>query len=621
MGRKGVHPPQTIVDPGSILHEMRLFKTVEEVALMQRAADIAAEAHREAMRAARPGAKEYEIEALIEYVFRKNGALAPAYGSIVGAGANATILHYVNNDAELKDGDLLLVDAGAEYEGYASDITRTFPVSGRFSEAQRDVYQLVLDCQEQCIRLVAPGVTLDELHERSVEILTEGMVRLGLLAGDVKKLIEEEAYKKFYMHRLGHYLGMDVHDVGAYHADGQPRPVEPGIVLTVEPGLYISAEAEGVPERYRGIGVRVEDDVLVTPAGHRILTDKAPKQIQEIEALMARLKKVKWVLGAGEKRFVFPQHPTPSFSSSAEKVPDSIPPEEDGVVDRARLEAAHPVEALRALVLLVGEEAQDARAREQLAAELRHVAAAQRGAALVRVDVDAFEVDDFGRVGLHVGLEDEPAVADHHPRPALLDAAQAAADEPFGVDREGVDAALGLGQLGLHGRDQIHFRGGRGAQPLGLGEAFDGPPQLEQNLAAGVAHPPTLVGVVVPELLDRLDLPHDHVRARADLRDQRELGQRPARARLDERVVADEGHAFEPPLGVAAAVERAAVVLADHPVVADQAGHADRVHGPLGEEREHLGAVAFGQLRDRGREFGRGQVWALGHHAVDEDGD
>ena len=288
MGRKGVHPPQTIVDPGSILHEMRLFKTVEEVALMQRAADIAAEAHREAMRAARPGAKEYEIEALIEYVFRKNGALAPAYGSIVGAGANATILHYVNNDAELKDGDLLLVDAGAEYEGYASDITRTFPVSGRFSEAQRDVYQLVLDCQEQCIRLVAPGVTLDELHERSVEILTEGMVRLGLLAGDVKKLIEEEAYKKFYMHRLGHYLGMDVHDVGAYHADGQPRPVEPGIVLTVEPGLYISAEAEGVPERYRGIGVRVEDDVLVTPAGHRILTDKAPKQIQEIEALMAR---------------------------------------------------------------------------------------------------------------------------------------------------------------------------------------------------------------------------------------------------------------------------------------------------------------------------------------------
>jgi Xaa-Pro aminopeptidase len=288
MGRKGVEPPHTIVDPGTILHEMRLFKTEEEIELMQRAADIAAEAHREAMRAARPGAKEYEIEALIEYIFRKSGAHAPAYGSIVGAGANATILHYVNNDAELKDGDLLLIDAGAEYEGYASDITRTFPVSGRFTGAQRELYQLVLDCQEQCVRMVAPGVTLDEMHERSVEILTEGMVRLGLLAGDVKKLIEEEAYKKFYMHRLGHYLGMDVHDVGLYHTDGQPRPVEPGIVMTVEPGLYIAEDAEGVPDKYRGLGVRIEDDVLVTPEGHRVLTDKAPKQVEEIEALMAK---------------------------------------------------------------------------------------------------------------------------------------------------------------------------------------------------------------------------------------------------------------------------------------------------------------------------------------------
>jgi Xaa-Pro aminopeptidase len=288
LGRKGVHPPQVIVDPGLILHEMRLFKTDEEVALMQRAADIAAEAHREAMRAARPGAKEYEIEALIEYIFRRSGALAPAYGSIVGAGANATILHYVNNDAEMKDGDLLLIDAGAEYEGYASDITRTFPVSGRFTEAQRDIYRLVLDCQEECVRMVAPGVTLEEMHDRSVEILTEGMVRLGLLEGDVKKLIEEEKYKQFYMHRLGHYLGMDVHDVGAYQTDGQPRPVEPGIVMTVEPGLYIPETAEGVPDKYRGIGVRIEDDILVTPEGYRNLTDKAPKQIEEIEALMNR---------------------------------------------------------------------------------------------------------------------------------------------------------------------------------------------------------------------------------------------------------------------------------------------------------------------------------------------
>ena len=291
MRRKGwrnVRPPDTIVDPGTILHEMRLIKTDEEVALMQRAADIAAEAHREAMRAARPGVKEYEIEALIEYIFRRRGASAPAYNSIVGAGANATILHYVNNESELKDGDLLLIDAGAEYEGFASDITRTFPVSGRFTEAQRDIYQLVLDCQEQCTQMVAPGVTMDEMHARSVEILTEGMVRLGLLKGDVKKLVEEEAHKKFYMHRLGHYLGLDVHDVGLYHADGQPRPVEAGIVMTVEPGLYIAEDAEDIPDKYRGIGVRIEDDVLVTAEGHRVLTAAAPKQVEEIESLMAR---------------------------------------------------------------------------------------------------------------------------------------------------------------------------------------------------------------------------------------------------------------------------------------------------------------------------------------------
>lgn len=288
MGRRGVRPPQAIVDPGAIIGEMRLFKTDEEIAHMQRSADIASEAHREAMKASRAGMKEYEIEALIEYIFRKRGASAPAYNSIVGGGANATILHYVNNDAELKDGDMLLIDAGAEYEGFASDITRAFPVNGKFTQAQRDVYQLVLDCQERCIEMVAPGVTLEAMHARSVEILTEGMVRLGLLQGDVKKLIEEEGYKKFYMHRLGHYLGMDVHDVGVYHLDGQPRPLEAGIVITVEPGLYISEDAEGIPDKYRSIGVRIEDDVLVTGDGYRVLTNKAPKRIEEIEALMAR---------------------------------------------------------------------------------------------------------------------------------------------------------------------------------------------------------------------------------------------------------------------------------------------------------------------------------------------
>ena len=290
MGRRGISPPQTIIDTGTVLHEMRLIKTEDEIALMQRAADIAAEAHREAMREARAGMKEYEIEALIEYVFRRNGASAPAYSSIVGGGANATILHYINNDAELRDGDLLLIDAGAEYQGYASDITRTFPVSGRFTDAQRDVYNLVLEAQTACIGMTRPGVTIDELHDHSVKILTEGMVRLGLLKGEVDKLIEEEKYKQFYMHRLGHFLGMDVHDVGRYHVEGESRRLEPGMVITIEPGLYISAETKDIPEKYLGIGVRIEDDVLVTEEGHRVLTDKAPKEVAEIENLMDQSK-------------------------------------------------------------------------------------------------------------------------------------------------------------------------------------------------------------------------------------------------------------------------------------------------------------------------------------------
>ncbi|MCA1557138.1 MAG: Xaa-Pro aminopeptidase [Acidobacteria bacterium] len=290
MGRRGITPPQSIVDPGTILHEMRLIKTDEEIELMQRAADIAAEAHRMAMQESRPGVKEYVIEALIEYHFRRSGASAPAYSSIVGGGANATILHYINNDAELRDGDLLLIDAGAEYQGYASDITRTFPVNGRFTEAQRDIYELVLEAQTACIEMTAPGVTMDELHDRSVEILTEGMVRLGLLQGEVKQLIEEEKYKQFYMHRLGHFLGMDVHDVGRYQINGQARPLEPGVVITIEPGIYIAADTKDIPETYLGIGVRIEDDVLVTGEGNRVLTDKAPKEVKEIEELMEKSK-------------------------------------------------------------------------------------------------------------------------------------------------------------------------------------------------------------------------------------------------------------------------------------------------------------------------------------------
>jgi Xaa-Pro aminopeptidase len=288
LGRRGVSAPEAIIDTGSIVHEMRLFKSEEEVELMQRAADIGAEGHVEAMKAARPGMNEYEVEALIEYTFRKNGASGPAYTSIVGGGANATVLHYITNDAVLQDGDLLLIDAGAEYGGYASDITRTFPVNGRFTPAQRDIYDLVLKTQMACVERVRPGTSVDELKSYSVELLTEGMVRLGLLKGDPKKLIEEEKYKQFYMHGLGHFLGLDVHDVGRYHVKDEARRLEPGMVMTVEPGLYVATDAKDVPEKYLGLGVRIEDDVLVTGDGPRVLSGKAPKQPEEIEQLMAR---------------------------------------------------------------------------------------------------------------------------------------------------------------------------------------------------------------------------------------------------------------------------------------------------------------------------------------------
>jgi len=288
LNRKPIHPPQTIIDPATIVHEMRVLKSPEEIELMQRAADIAAEAHVEAMKAARPGMKEYEIEALIEQIFRRLGAAAPAYTSIIGAGVNATILHYINNDGELKGGDLLLIDAGAEYKGYASDITRTFPISGRYTKAQREIYDLVLDAQMSCVEMVRPGTTHDDLKSHSIEVLTKGMVRLGLLQGDPAELIKEKKYEQFYMHGLGHMLGIDVHDVGRYYYDKKSRALEPGVVMTVEPGLYINPNTKGIPEQYLGIGVRIEDDVLCTANGPRVLTNKVPKKAEEIEKLMAR---------------------------------------------------------------------------------------------------------------------------------------------------------------------------------------------------------------------------------------------------------------------------------------------------------------------------------------------
>ena len=286
LNRKPIHPPQTIVDPGTIVHEMRVVKSPEELEIMQQAADIAAEAHREAMKAVRPGMKEYQIEALIEQVFRRHGAAAPAYTSIVGAGPNATVLHYINNDGELRDGDLLLVDAGAEYRGYASDITRTFPINGRYSQAQREIYDLVLKAQMACVEMVRPGVTHDQLKQHSIEVLTEGMVELGLLKGKPEELIKEKKHEKFYMHGLGHMLGIDVHDVGRYYFGQESRALEPGVVMTVEPGIYISMNSRDVPEKYLGIGVRIEDDVLCTNNGPRVLTHKVPKHAEEIEELM-----------------------------------------------------------------------------------------------------------------------------------------------------------------------------------------------------------------------------------------------------------------------------------------------------------------------------------------------
>jgi Xaa-Pro aminopeptidase len=240
------------------------------------------------MKAARPGMPEYQIEALIEQIFRRRGAAGPAYTSIVGGGPNATVLHYINNDGELRDGDLLLVDAGAEYKGYASDITRTFPINGRYTQAQRDVYDLVLKAQMQCVEMVRPGVTHEQLKNHSIEVLTEGMVELGLLKGDPEELIREKKHEQFYMHGLGHMLGIDVHDVGRYYYGKESRALEAGVVMTVEPGIYIAPDTKDVPEKYLGIGVRIEDDVLCTNNGPKVLTDKVPKQADEIEELMVR---------------------------------------------------------------------------------------------------------------------------------------------------------------------------------------------------------------------------------------------------------------------------------------------------------------------------------------------
>ena len=286
-GRRGIAAPEAIIDSSAHLHEMRLRKSDAELATMRRAAEITKEAHLRAMHFTRPGMHEYEIDAELLHVFRKHGSERPAYESIVGSGPNATILHYRAGNRVLNEGELVLIDAGCELDYYSSDVTRTFPVNGKFSDEQREVYEVVLRTQKQCIEAVKPGVTLHDLHDGALRSITEGLVRIGLLEGKVDALIEDKKYEPFYMHRTSHWLGMDVHDVGHYYTDGKPRPLEPGFVLTVEPGIYIATDAEGVDERWRGIGVRIEDDVVVTEGGHDVLTAGIPKEIDDVEAACA----------------------------------------------------------------------------------------------------------------------------------------------------------------------------------------------------------------------------------------------------------------------------------------------------------------------------------------------
>ena len=282
--RSGVHAPVRMVDARVWLDEMRLVKDDHELALMRRAAEISTGAHRDAMRATRPGRHEYEIEAELLSAFRRGGAEAPAYTSIVASGPNACVLHYVFNNKPMRDGDLLLIDAAAEFGSYAADITRTFPVNGKFGAAQKDAYEVVLAAQREAIAAVRPGNHWNSPHEAAVRVLTQGMVDLGLLAGEVDGLIESNAYSRFYMHRTGHWLGMDVHDAGEYKQQGAWRPLVPGMTLTVEPGLYIRP-GDDVPEAFHNIGIRIEDDVVVTAAGCEVLTSP-PKTVAEIEAWM-----------------------------------------------------------------------------------------------------------------------------------------------------------------------------------------------------------------------------------------------------------------------------------------------------------------------------------------------
>jgi len=285
--KKGAQPPGEFIDLRHALHDMRLIKSAAEQKLMKQSAEIAADAHKRAMQVCKPGMTELEIEAELHYEFTRQGARFPAYSSIVASGDNACILHYTENQSKLKNGEMLLIDAGAEYQGYASDITRTFPINGKFTPAQKELYNLVLEAQLAAIETVKPGNHWMQPHEAAVDVLTEGMIGLGILEGDKQALIEQEAYKQYYMHKTGHWIGLDVHDVGDYSIDGEPRMLESGMVLTVEPAIYIPKDDDTVAKKYRGTGIRIEDDIVVTSDGHEVLSAGVVKTVEEIETLMS----------------------------------------------------------------------------------------------------------------------------------------------------------------------------------------------------------------------------------------------------------------------------------------------------------------------------------------------
>jgi len=285
--KHGAHPPGELIDLSHVLHDMRLFKSKAEIEVMRKVAELSAKAHIQAMKKCKAGMNELEIEAEIKYQFAKQGARFEAYNSIVAGGENACILHYVENDCELKDGELLLIDAGAELQGYAADITRTFPINGKYSKEQRQAYDWVLKANKQAIKQVKPGNLWTAPHDAAVRVLTEGLVKMGILKGEIDTLVDKEAYKTFYMHKTGHWLGLDVHDVGDYSVDKEPRILEEGMVLTVEPGLYFAPKTKGLDKKWWGIGIRIEDDVLVTKKGHDVLSKGATKEAVAIEKLMA----------------------------------------------------------------------------------------------------------------------------------------------------------------------------------------------------------------------------------------------------------------------------------------------------------------------------------------------